>query len=311
MHPFFEAYHTARKPISDASPELRFLRALCAGDAEQAASFFPERMQFEPEAPVVDAPHGRYEGPGQIRDFAARWLKSFQADAADVLPVVQTRSGGRAVTECVVSFFAQGRLLRQIPMLVIAEVRGDGKLDGARIYFHFQQAPGFSAYRAPIFRSQHLTEQDPHLLTGAVRAYLEALHTQPCCDVARVMDIVGEDCCFGGYVADQPIIRCSRQELRAAYVHMAAYIPRWLRIRFETVVDDGVTCVIEWVHIITREGREEGGRLCESGVAVYERGEDGRLSGIRICDYAHCESLIDWSQTGVSKAQAESVNYLG
>ncbi len=311
MHPFFETYQTNRKPILFSSPELLFICALCDSDVDKAVSLFDTKVQFENQTPVVDAPHGRYEGLEKIRTFAEGWLDSFSADSASVLPVIQTRSGGRSVTEFVASFFNQDKLLWEIPMLIVAEIRADGKMDGARIYFHFKQAPGFSAYRAPIFHSQHMTEQEPHLLTGSVRAYLEALHTQPRCDVERVMEIVGEECCFGGYVPDQPIIRCLREELRAAYEHMSTYIPRWLRIRFETVIDDGITCVIEWVHIITKEGREEGGRLCESGVAAYERGTDGRLSGIRICDYAHCESMIDWNKTGITKEEAEKINYLG
>lgn len=311
MHPFYETYHSNRKGIDEQSTELLFMRAVCAGDAAGASSFFEDTLQFANEAPVVDAPNGRYEGRQAIGQFAAEWLGRFGAEHCELTPVVQTRSGGRSVTEFIAVFTANGSVLYEIPMLVVGDLRAHGKLDGARLYFHFQQAPGFSAYRAPIFKSQHMTEQEPHLLTGSPRAYLEALHHQPAMDVEKVMSVFSDECCFGGFVAGQPIIRCNREELRAAYEHMSTYIPRWLAIRFETVIDDGITCVIEWVHIITRDGRMEGNRLCESGVAVYERNAEGLLSGVRICDYAHCENLIDWSKESIAKEEAEKINYLG
>ena len=311
MHEFIATYATDRKPIHADSQELRFMKALCAGDAEGAAALFADKVQFRDEPPAVDAPHGRFEGREAIRDFAGNWLASFGADRAEFTPVVQTIAGGRAAIEGVASFYREGALLREIPMITVGDLRPHGQMDGARIYFHFKQAPGFSAYRAPIFKSQHLTAQEPHLLTGSPRAYLEALHHEPKCDVDKVIEIVGPKCCFGGYITDQGIILCDKAELRKAYERMSEYIPRWLNIRFETVIDDGISCVIEWVHVITKDGREEGNRLCESGVAVYERDEEGYLGAIRICDYAHCENLIDWEKERLTKAEAERINYLG
>lgn len=311
MHPYYETYYTTRKPIDMQSTELRFMKAVCAGNAEAAEAFFADTRQFDPDAPFVDAPHGRYTGKKEIGRFAKEWLGSFSSDRSEILPVVQTKAGGRSVTEMIVSFFKGNELTYEIPMLIVGDLRVGGLLDGARLYFHFQQAPGFSAYRPPIFQSQHLTVQEPHLLTGAPRAYLEAIHHEPAIDIPKVLEVFADGCCFGGFVKDQPIIRGSRDELKKAYEHMSTYIPKWLNIRFETVIDDGITCVIEWVHVITRAGREEGNRLCESGVAVYERNEEGKLGGIRICDYAHCEHLIDWTKEKITKEEAEKINYLG
>jgi hypothetical protein len=78
----------------------------------------------------------------------------------------------------------------------------------------------------------------------------------------------------------------------------------------QTIIDDGVNCVVEWQHIITREGREEGGRICESGISAYERGEDGKLCAIRICDYANCEPEIDWGTARNPENIALEINYL-
>ena len=72
-------------------------------------------------------------------------------------------------------------------------------------------------------------------------------------------------------------------------------------------LNDGVTGVIEWVHVISDQGRELG-RIAMSGIAAYMRGEDGRLISIRISDYAWMEKEIDWTQTGTTEAEARKVN---
>jgi hypothetical protein len=81
-------------------------------------------------------------------------------------------------------------------------------------------------------------------------------------------------------------------------------------MRYETIIDDGRTCVIEWVHIVSREGQDELGRIAMSGIAAYERGPDGLLCAIRISDYAGYERTIDWSQLPVSKEEAQKVNFV-
>jgi len=312
MSEFAKIYQNTRKKIDPASPECRFLTLLGAGKVAEATALFVSKRQFEDAPCVVDAPSGRYEGPEEIRIFAENWLKSFDASRIDVQPVIQTRACGRAVTELLASIYKGEHLLKQFPMAAVGDLCLEGRLEGLRIYFHYKNSPGFSAYRKPIFSSQHVCVQEPHLMTGAPKAYLTALHQQPTADVERIMTLVGDPFAFGGYVdMGGDSILTDRERLREAYTHMATYIPKWLDIRFETLTDDGITCAIEWVHVITKEGRMEGNRLCESGFAAYERGEDGRLSAIRICDYANCESEIDWSCQTITKKEAERINYLG
>ena len=89
---------------------------------------------------------------------------------------------------------------------------------------------------------------------------------------------------------------------------MAEYIPRCVGMRYETLTDDGVNCVIEWVHIVSDAGRRERNRIAMSGIAAYERGEDGLLCAVRISDYAGLEGTIDWSQLPVTKEYAESLH---
>ena len=89
---------------------------------------------------------------------------------------------------------------------------------------------------------------------------------------------------------------------------MASDIPEKVGMRYETLIDDGVTGVIEWVHVISDRGREELGRIAMSGIAAYMRGEDGRLISIRISDYAWMEKEIDWQLTGTTEEEARKVN---
>ena len=81
-------------------------------------------------------------------------------------------------------------------------------------------------------------------------------------------------------------------------------------MRYETLIDDGQNCVIEWVHVISRAGREERGRIAMSGIAAYERGEDGLLCSIRISDYAGMEGTIDWEQLPLTREEAQQVNFV-
>jgi hypothetical protein len=120
-----------------------------------------------------------------------------------------------------------------------------------------------------MFQSAHLEMGDPGLLTGAVREYYEALHHVPCVDVDRIMSSMGGNCKFGGYEPTEGHA-ADRDEIRKTYEKMATYIPRCVGMRYETIIDDGVTCVIEWVHIVSDAGQKELGRVCLSGVAAYE-----------------------------------------
>ncbi|MBN1402733.1 MAG: hypothetical protein JXA74_17965 [Anaerolineae bacterium] len=301
-------YADPKRVILCNSPELIFIHALCAHRVEEAVALFRERKLFGTLPPVVDLPYGRFEGLEGIRDVAENWLPTFHAQSASVRPIIQTRAGGRSVTELVVDFVVDGEI-EQVPMFVVGDLRTQSTLDEIRVYCHFSYVPGLTPYRRPMFRSAHLEMGDPGLLTGAVREYYEALHHVPKVDVERILGAMGEGCQFGGYgPGDAAAGETTRQELRRHYERMASYIPRCVGMRYETIIDDGVTGIIEWVHIVSEAGQKELYRSANSGIAAYERGEDGLLCAIRICDYAGHEREIDWTKTPISKAEADAIN---
>lgn len=303
-------YADSTRKIDASSPELRFLEAVCGGKADEAAAFFRDKKLFGGDAPVVDVPYGRFVGLDAIRCFAEGFNARFGAALSFVTPVAQTRANGRSVSEVVVNFVVDGEI-EEVPMFVVADLRTAGLLDEVRVYCHFSFVPGLQAYRAPLFPVAHREMGDPGLLTGAMRAYYEALHHVPYVDVDRMLTVFGEGCKFGGYEPwGAEGNHGDPEKLRESFEHMATYIPSKVAMRYETIIDDGKTCVIEWVHIISRAGQEDLGRVAMSGCSAYERGEDGKLCAIRICDYAGYERTIDWSKLPVTKSEAQKVNFV-
>ena len=298
-------------PIRGKSPELLFMQAVCAGDVERALSFFREEKLFGGQKSAVDAPYGRFEGLEGVRTFARGWLERFDAQGATLVPVIQTIANGRVALEAVINFQVDGEI-DQVPMFIVGDFRTPETLDEVRLYCHYTFVPRLQAYRAPIFQPAHLEAGDPGLLTGAVREYYESLHHCPAVDVERILACMSDDCVFGGYepwgAASKPAN--TRAALRGAYEHMATYIPRCVGMRYETIIDDGRTCVIEWVHIASREGQERLGRIAMSGIAAYERNAEGLLCSIRISDYAGCEGTIDWAQLPLTREEAQRVNFV-
>jgi len=288
-----------------------FMNAACNKDLDTILGLFEDKKLFGGAPSAVDAPYGRFEGLTGIRSFAEGWLAAFNAQQAFVIPVIQTRANGRSVTELVVNFVVDGEI-NQVPMFVVGDLRTQATLDEVRLYCHHTYVPGLQAYRKPIFETAHLEMGDPGLLTGAVREYYEALHHVPHVDVDRILACMSPDCKFGGYEPMGTVYKpAETPEIpREIYKSMSQYIPRCVGMRYETIVDDGKNCVIEWVHIVSKAGQEERNRIALSGISSYERGEDGLLCSIRISDYAGYEKTIDWSKTPVTEAEAKLINYV-
>ena len=308
MAELYALYPEPQKGIRQDSPELMFLRHIAAGEYDRAAALFRDRKQFTEALPVVDAPYGRFTGKEQIRAFAEGFLSRFGAAGLAVLPMFQTRSGGRSVTEVVLNFTVDGAI-DQVPMFAVGDLGSGGTLEEVRLYCHSSFVPGLTPYRRPLFPSAHLEMGDPGLMTGAVKEYYVALHHMPSLDVDRILACMHPDCVFGGYgryTGKEP--EKGTEAMRRIYTNMASYIPSGVGMRYETLIDDGVTGVIEWVHVVTDKGHKELGRVAMSGIAAYMRGEDGRLISIRISDYAWMEKDIVWEKTGTTEEEAAKVN---
>lgn len=298
-------------PIDESYAELKLIRAAVQKDGDAACALFRDQKLFGQVPCVIDTPYGRFEGLKGVRDFAEGFLARFEADAAEVIPVIQTRANGRSVTELQVNFTsAEG--IREVPFFVVADLRTQDTLDEVRLYTHCSFVPHLQAFRAPLFPSTHLEKGEVGLLTGAVREYYDGLHHVPAADVDRILNCMGEHCVFGGYESAGPDYKLvnDKAAVREVYNRMASYIPRCVGMRYETLIDNGRTCVIEWVHVVSRAGQEERHRIAMSGIAAYERGDDGLLCSIRISDYAGLEDTIDWTKLPVTREEAQKVNFV-
>lgn len=301
-------YPEPQKGILYNSPELLLMKCIAENDPDGAMDLFRDKRQFSEDPPAVDTPYGRFEGKEQIRAFAEGFIARFEADALSISPKFQTRSGGRSVTELVLNF-EKDSIINQVPMFVVADLGSRGTLEEVRLYCHCSFVPHLTPYRKPLFHPAHLEMGDPGLMTGAVREYYTALHHMPGVDVERILRCMHPDCVFGGYGmyhGQEP--EKGIEALRRVYTGMASYIPRKVGMRYETLIDDGVTGVIEWVHVISDQGKQELGRIAMSGIAAYMRGDDGRLISIRICDYAWMEKEIDWNLTGTTEEEARKLH---
>ncbi len=309
-----EALYAGTHPIRPEAPEARFLSLLCAGNADGVCALFVGEKLFGGGASAVDTPFGRYEGLSGIRRLAETWHMVFGAESSFAVPCIQTIAGGRAALEASVSFVRGGEI-DQVPMFVIADYRTPELLEEVRIYVPYGMIPGHTPYRKPMFAAERLERGDPALLTGAVREYYEALHTYPAADVERILNAMSDEIVLGGYaycdaVPPAPEGETPKMRVRRAFEKMREYIPSGVAMRYETIIDDGKTAVLEWVHIVSQRGRKEFGRIAMSGIAAYERGADGLLCSVRILDYAWKEPEIDWTKTPVSREEAEQINLL-
>lgn len=299
--------------ILETSPEVLFMKAVCEGNEEKALFFFSPCKLFGDVPPVVDTPYARYEGLEGIRCFVRDFNKTFNAESSFVVPCIQTIANGRVALEASINFTVDGRI-NQVPMYVVADFRTPIMLDEVRIYCYYSMVPGLTPYRKPLFVSAHKEMGDPGLLTGAVREYYEALHHLPAVDVDKILNTMEDIVVMGGYQYYDP----SRQpngsylmnkcDVREAFTSMQPYIPSGIIMRYETIIDDGKICVIEWVHIVSEFGQANYNRVSLSCISSYERGDAGKLCSIRIMDYAGKEKEINWNKTPIPYSEAHIFN---
>ena len=305
-------YADMPQDIRTDTPDIAFVNALCAGSADEVVGLFREKKLFWDEAPAVDTPYDRFEGLEGIRSFAEGFLTKFNATAATFKPVFQTIGGGRIALEGVFKFVVD-EMIEEVPFFVVVDLRTPQLLEEVRMYTHYSFIPGQTPYRKPIFKPAHYEMGDPGLLTGAMRAYYEALHHAPYCDPDKIHAAFADECIIGGYDPWGTPERSKEEMSREAHTfgnHLATYIPACVGMRYETIIDDGKTCVIEWCHIVSKQGQTERNRICMSGCSAYTRNDEGYLCSVRISDYAGHEAEIDWTKTPISREEAYSINLI-
>jgi SnoaL-like domain len=212
---------------------------------------------------------GRVKGMRAFEAYvteANQWLAQRNVSVDDVERVITEQRG---FEEVVLHLDGEtGRV--DLPHALVADHSADGRLEELRIYFSGWQLAGRHANRPPVL------QPDPKLRESDVVAeYQRALAAG---DLDAIMAAFELDA-YAREPAGGDHVHSGADGLRAFYESLFSNgggIP----LEHCALVDDGRSCALEYN--VVRWGRTE--LPPQAGVAVYIRGESGRLAAARIYD---------------------------
>ena len=187
----------------------------------------------------------------------------------------------------------------KFPACVVGDLRGHGQLDEVRMYFFFKWLPDLSPYRHRIFRPSHNAQVELNSVCNVIREYSDALanlHFKG--GMERILNTMTDDIVYGGYRPESisGIIK-GKEKIEKKY---QSFVNMPQIVRFESIIDNGLTSVCEWVGV--RRDDYIGNRipLLQSGVGIYDRDpESGKIKAVRIIDNFRFENEIDWSKADI------------
>jgi hypothetical protein len=240
-----------------------YFDGLRAGELDALVASFAD----EPE--LHDPVRGRIRGIRAFETFVTEtnaWLRQHNV-SVDIVDYVILE--GRGFEEVVLHLDSDtGRV--DLPVAIVADHPHEGRIGELRIYFSSWPLTGSHANRPPLL------QPDPDLREpDVVGEYQRAL-------AAGSVDAIVEAFEPDGY-AREPAggehVHRGRDSLRAFYSHLFAN-GGGIQLERCTVIDGGRACALEYN--VVRWGRTE--LPPQAGVAVYVRGESGKLSAARIYD---------------------------
>jgi hypothetical protein len=220
--------------------------------------------------PVVHHPvSGRIRGRREFEAFVTDtngWLAEGKAEVEEIGFVVTERRG----FEEVVVHVEEGGKRHDLPIAIVADRAADGLIAELRIYSSSWSRRGRHTHRPPLLQAE------PGLQApGVIGEYQRALAAG---DVEAIVATFEPD----GYArepASSEYVHRGAERLRAFYEHLFSN-GGGLVLEHCEVTHDPRACVLEYN--IVRWGRTE--LPPEAGVAVYVKGESGRLAAARIYD---------------------------
>jgi hypothetical protein len=212
---------------------------------------------------------GRIRGTRAFEAFVIEmkaWLSERNVSVEDVAHVVAERCG---FGEMVLHLDSEsGRV--DLPVAIVADNQSDGRIDELRIYFSSWPRTGHHLNRPPLL------QPDPELRQSDVMAeYQRALSAG---DVEAILAVFEPD----GYVrepAGGQFVHTGPTGLRSFY-HRLFSNDGGIPLEHCALIDDGRACALEYN--VVRWGKTE--LPPEAGVAVYVRGDSGKLAAARIYD---------------------------
>ena len=226
-------------------------------------------QNFAGEPEVHYPVRGRVRGAQAFTAYAAAtkaWLEDRDA-SIEHLDIVSTqrRSAGEAILRL---SGGDGRV--DLPVAVVNDKRSDGTMEEVRVYYSSWQLTGRHSNRPPLLQpGPEVSESD------VVGGYQRALAAGDLDEILASFDPDG----YAREPAGSEYIHRGPEGLREFYGSLFSNgggIP----LEHCTSTDDGRTCALEYN--VTQWGRTE--LPPQAGIAVYERGESGKLAAARIYD---------------------------
>lgn len=212
---------------------------------------------------------GRIAGERAFEAFATQLDEWLRQRNVSVEEIETARVAQRGFDEVVLHLDADGRRV-DLPVAIVADKRSDGRILELRMYFSSWPLTGRHANRPPVLQPDAQVRE-----SDIVAEYQRALSTG---DVEAIVSAFEPD----GY-AREPAggewIHQGSDGLRGFYELLFSNgggIP----LEHCALVDDGRACALEYN--VIRWGRTA--LMPQAGVAVYVRGESGKLAAARIYD---------------------------
>jgi SnoaL-like domain len=226
-------------------------------------------QSFAGEPEVHYPVRGRVKSERAFVAYAAAtkgWLEEREASIENTSLL---RTERRSIGEGVLHLGGEeGRV--DLPVAIVVDRRSDGRLEEVRIYYSSLSLTGLHVHRPPLLQPD-LALSEPDVVGEYQRALADG-------DVEAIVATFEPD----GYArepAGAPYVHTGEEGLRAFYELLFSNgggIP----LEHCRVIDDGRACALEYN--VTRWGQTE--LSPQAGVAVYERGETGKLAAARIYD---------------------------
>lgn len=261
---FYSAVELARRQTRTsglADPVGQYFTALQNGDVRALESTWPGAVT------VLDPRAGEIHGHRKLRRFVLQNQAFLAEHHAHTETVAATCVPGRAVVELLVQLDVDGREL-EWPVAVVAESPDELSVV-FRTYCSRWPVDGRQHVRPPILRPRDLRPGD------VVGRYLAALDAG---DTEAAVDSFAAD----GYLRE-PVgshqMHLGTTELRAFFSRQFD-APGGIGLDTCEITDDGLRCAVEYTCF--RWGDRE--LTPQAGLAVHERGPDGRLAAVRNYD---------------------------
>jgi hypothetical protein len=261
----FSAPVLARMEWRDELVTVPFFDGLVAGELDALVGSFAGQPELH--HPV----RGRIRGARAFEAFVDEmnaWLRERNVSVENVEHIVRERRG---FGEVVLHLDGDtGRVV--LPVALVSDRNRNGRIDELRMYFSSWPLTGRHANRPPLL------QPDPKVReSDVVGEYQRALATGDAAAIVAAFEADG----YAREPAGGEHIHRGHDGLRAFYERLFSN-DGGIPLEHCAVVDDGRACALEYN--VVRWGKTE--LPPEAGMAVYVRGEKGKLAAARIYDDA-------------------------